>query len=257
MSYLVLKLKKKLKFRINLDFLTPDKIVNKQISTIKSLKITYGKEKKEISNFFSVSGKLKKGILLKGNLNKCDFIGDQMEDGTIIVKGNTGDYLGNKMKGGKIIVYGSSFNYTGSSLKNGGSSIQGEKLGMSGGVIVVKGSAGHRVGFKMRSGVIYIKGNTKDFTGCQMIAGTIIVKGKIGFNVGLLMKRGTIVLEKQKLSASYLNYNGKNNYIFLKVIQNYLEKISDEFKDIFPNTYIKKYLGDINCKGMGEILILK
>ena len=269
MSYLVLKLKKKLKFRINLGLLTPDKIVNKQISTIKSLKITYGKEKKEISNFFSVSGKLKKGILLKGNLNKCDFIGDQMEDGTIIVKGNTGDYLGNKMKGGKIIVYGSSSNYTGSSLKNGeilitkntgdflGSSIQGEKLGMSGGVIVVKGSAGHRVGFKMRSGVIYIKGNTKDFTGCQMIAGTIIVKGKIGFSVGLLMKRGTIVLEKQKLSASYLNYNGKNNYIFLKVIQNYLEKISDEFKDIFPNTYIKKYLGDTNCKGMGEILILK
>ena len=42
--------------------------------------------------------------------------------------------------------------------------------------------------------------------------GTIIVKGKIGFNVGLLMKRGTIVLEKQKLSAPYLNYNGKNNY---------------------------------------------
>ena len=62
MSYLVLKLKKKLKFRINLGLLTPDKIVNKQISTIKSLKITYGKEKKEISNFFSVSGKLKKGI---------------------------------------------------------------------------------------------------------------------------------------------------------------------------------------------------
>ena len=269
MSYLVFKLKKKLKFRINLGLLTPDKIVNKEISTIKSLKITYGKEKKEISNFFSVSGKLRKGILLKGDLDKCDFIGGQMKDGIIIVKGNTGDYLGNKMKGGKIIVYGSSSNYTGSSLKNGeilitkntgdflGSSIQGEKLGMSGGVIVVKGSAGHRVGFKMRSGVIYIKGNTKDFTGCQMIAGTIIVKGKIGFNVGLLMKRGTIVLEKQKLSASYLNYNGKNNYIFLKVIQNYLEKISDEFKDIFPNTYIKKYLGDTNCKGMGEILILK
>ena len=48
MSYLVLKLKKKLKFRINLGLLTPDKIANKDISTIKSLKITYGKEKKEI-----------------------------------------------------------------------------------------------------------------------------------------------------------------------------------------------------------------
>ena len=138
-----------------------------------------------------------------------------------------------------------------------GSSIQGEKSGMSGGTIIIKGNAGHRVGCKMRSGVICIKKNAKDFIGCQMIAGTIIVKGKIGSNAGLLMKRGTIILEKQKLSESYLNYNGKNNYIFLKVIQSYLEKFNDEFKDIFPNTYIKKYLGDINCKGMGEILILK
>ena len=32
MSYLVLKLKKKLKFRINLDLLTPEKIVNKKVS---------------------------------------------------------------------------------------------------------------------------------------------------------------------------------------------------------------------------------
>ena len=268
MSYLVLKLKKKLKFRINLGLLTPDKIINKEISTIKSLKITYGKEKKEISNFFSISGKLKNGILLKGNLNKCDFIGDNMKDGKIIIKGDVGDYLGNQMKGGKITVYGSSSNYTGASLKNGeilitkntgdflGSSIQGEKLGMTGGVIIVKGNAGHRVGFKMRSGVVYIKKNVKNYVGCQMIAGTIIIKGKIGSNLGVLMKRGTIILEKHKLSESHLNYNGKNNYIFLKIIQSYLEKLNDEFKDIFPNTYIKKYLGDINCKGMGEILIL-
>ena len=268
MSYLILKLKKKLKYRINLGLLNSDKIGNKRISSIKSLNVTYGKQKKEISNFFSISGNLKKGIIFKGDLNKCDFIGDQMGGGEIIVKGNVGDYLGNKMKGGKIIVNGSSSNYTGSSLKNGeilitkntgdflGSSIQGEKLGMSGGTIIVKGNAGHRVGYKMRSGVICIKKNAKDFVGCQMIAGTIIIKGKIGSNVGLLMKRGTIILEKQKLFAPYLNYNGKNNYIFLKVIQSYLEKLNDEFKDIFPNIYIKKYLGDINCKGMGEILIL-
>ena len=268
MSYLILKLKKKLKYRINLSLLTPNKIINKKISAIKNLKVTYGKEKKDISNFFSISGNLRKGIVFKGDLNKCDFIGDQMINGKIIVKGNVGDYLGNKMNGGKIIVYGSSSNYTGSSLNNGeilitkntrdflGSSMQGEKTGMSGGIIIIKGNAGNRVGYKMRSGTIFVKKNAKDFIGCQMIAGTIIVKGKIGSNAGLLMKRGTIILEKQKLSESYLNYNGKNNYIFLKVIQSYLEKLNDEFKDIFPNTYIKKYLGDINCKGIGEILIL-
>ena len=269
MSYLILKLKKKLKFRLNLDLLTPNKIIDKKIAAIKSLKISYGNEKKEISNFFSISGILKKGIIFKGDLNRCDYIGDQMKNGKIIVNGNVGDYLGNKMNGGKIVVNGSSANYTASSFKNGeilitkntgdflGSSIQGEKLGMSGGVVIIKGNAGHRAGFKMKSGVIYVKGNAKDFIGCQMIAGTIIIGGKIGLNIGLLMKRGTIILKKQKLIAPYLNYSGKNNYIFLKIIQNYLEKLSNEFKNIFPNTYIKKYLGDINCKGMGEILILK
>ena len=155
---------------------------------------------------------------------------EAFKNGEILITKSTGDFLG--------------------------SSIQGEKLGMSGGVVIIKGNAGHRAGFKMRSGVIYVKGNAKDFIGCQMIAGTIIIGGKIGLNIGLLMKRGTIILKKQKLFAPYLNYSGKNNYIFLKIIQNYLEKLSNEFKNIFPNTYIKKYLGDINCKGMGEILIL-
>ncbi len=169
MSYLILKLKKKLKYRINLSLLTPNKIINKKISAIKNLKVTYGKEKKDISNFFSISGNLRKGIVFKGDLNKCDFIGDQMTNGKIIVKGNVGDYLGNKMNGGKIIVYGSSSNYTGSSLNNGeilitkntrdflGSSMQGEKTGMSGGIIIIKGNAGNRVGYKMRSGTIFVK----------------------------------------------------------------------------------------------------
>ena len=119
MSYLILKLKKKLKFRLNLDLLTPNKIIDKKIAAIKSLKISYGNEKKEISNFFSISGILKKGIIFKGDLNRCDYIGGQMKNGKIIVNGNVGDYLGNKMNGGKIVVNGSSANYTASSLKNG------------------------------------------------------------------------------------------------------------------------------------------
>ena len=268
MSYLVLKLKKKIKYRLSLDSLVPNKIKNKKISEIKSLKIVYGKEKKEVSSFFSISGKLKKGIIFKGDLNKCDFIGNKMDDGKIIIKGNAGNYLGNGMKGGKIIVNGSSSDYTGASLKNGqiiinkntgdflGSSIQGKKLGMVGGSIVVRGNAGNRVGFKMRSGIIYVKGSVKDFIGCQMIAGTIVVKGNIGSNPGLLMKRGTIVLKRKRLVNPYLKYSGKNNYLFLKVLEGYLRKLGNEFKNVFPNTYTEKYSGDITCNGSGEILIL-
>ena len=52
MSYLVLKLKKKLRYRMNLDILIPDKIMKKKIPAIKSLKIVYGKEKKKFQTFF-------------------------------------------------------------------------------------------------------------------------------------------------------------------------------------------------------------
>ena len=38
------------------------------------------KKKKKFQIFFLFLGILKKGILLKGDLNKCDFIGDQMEE---------------------------------------------------------------------------------------------------------------------------------------------------------------------------------
>ena len=60
MSYLVLKLKKKLKYRINLGLLTSNKIVKKRISSIKSLKITYGKEKKRNLRLFFYLRKLEK-----------------------------------------------------------------------------------------------------------------------------------------------------------------------------------------------------
>ena len=268
MSYLNIKLKKKLKFRLDLSQLIPDKIGKKTKTEIKTLQISYGNETRNISDFFSISGTLKNGIIFKGDLSKCDYIGNQMKNGEIIINGNTGNYLGNKMKNGKIIVNGSTSDYTGCSLQGGeiiikknagdclGSSQQGNKIGMSGGVLLVYGNAGIRVGFKMRSGVIYIKGNVKDFLGNQMIAGTIITKGKIGSNIGLLMKRGTIIIKDQKILAPHFNYNGTNEYIFLKIMEFYLEKISAEFKNIFPSTYAKKYLGDVNCKGMGEVLAI-
>ena len=77
-----------------------------------------------------------------------------------------------------------------------------------------------------------------------------------GSNIGLLMKRGTIIIKNQKFLAPHFNYNGTNEYIFLKIMEFYLEKISKEFKNIFPSIYTKKYLGDVNCKGMGEVLII-
>ena len=89
-----------------------------------------------------------------------------------------------------------------------------------------------------------------------MIAGTIIINGKIGSNLGLLMKRGTIILKKKCILSSCFQYSGKNNYLFLKIYQFYLEKLNSEFKNIFPTNYVTKFVGDSSCAGKGEVLIL-
>ena len=49
MSYLNIKLKKKLKFRLDLSQLIPDKIQKKKKAEIKTLQISYGNEKRSIS----------------------------------------------------------------------------------------------------------------------------------------------------------------------------------------------------------------
>ena len=71
--------------------LIPDKIQKKKKAEIKTLQISYGNEKKSISDFFSISGALKNGIIFKGNLSKCDYIGNQMKNGEIIIQGNVRD----------------------------------------------------------------------------------------------------------------------------------------------------------------------
>ena len=119
MSYLNIKLKKKLKFRLDLSQLIPGKIGKKTKTEIKALKISYGNEKRNISDFFSISGTLKNGIIFKGDLSKCDYIGNQMKNGEIIINGNTGNYLGNEMSGGRIIANGSTSDYAGCSLQGG------------------------------------------------------------------------------------------------------------------------------------------
>ena len=70
MSYLNIKLKKKLKFRLDLSQLIPDKIGKKTKTKIKTLQISYGNETRNISDFFSISGTLKNGIIFKGRLIK-------------------------------------------------------------------------------------------------------------------------------------------------------------------------------------------
>lgn len=267
MSYLILRLKKKLIFRLDLGEIVPDKLKNKK-KNVKNLKIFYGNEEKKLSDFFSFQGKLNKGIIFKGNLGKCDYIGNSMKEGEIIVNGSVGEYLGNKMENGKILVKGSAGNYAACSLKGGeilieknagdylGSSIQGDKIGISGGRVIVQGNVGNRLAFKMRAGIIFVKGNAKNYLGSQMIAGTIVINGKIGSNPGILMKRGTIILKKKVSLPLYFKYSGKNNYLFLKIYQFYLEKLNSEFKNIFPDTYTVKFVGDTSCGGKGEVLIL-
>ena len=142
MNYFILKLKKKLIFRLDLREIVPNKLKNKK--NIKNLEIFYGNEKKRISDFFSFQGKLNKGIIFKGNFAKCDYIGDSMKEGEIIiVKGHVGNRLAFKMRSGIIFVKGNVKNYIGSQ--------------MIAGTIIINGKIGSHPGLLMKRGTIVLR----------------------------------------------------------------------------------------------------
>ena len=72
----------------------------------------------KISDFFDISGKPGKtaeetSIIIEGNCDLVQRIGEKMSAGEITIKGNCGMHLGNTMTGGKITVEGNAAEWCG------------------------------------------------------------------------------------------------------------------------------------------------
>ncbi|MCW8905769.1 MAG: formylmethanofuran dehydrogenase subunit C [Sedimenticola sp.] len=257
--------------RIDLRGIIPERLSELDLSAIEQLPITADNQSVPLSEFFSVRGNPSDDLTIVPGNNRLDYIGCLMKTGTITLLGDAGNHAGLEMQGGKLLIKGNSGDYTGSAIQGGEIIVQGDAgdsvgapgagmiRGQNGGAIHVKGRAGHRAGECQRRGLLIIEGNVGDLAGYRMIAGTLYIGGSTGIHTGLGMRRGTILLHQHaSILPVTMNHSGSLPLTMLSLVNNLLRYyLTDNAPTISPDHHVTRYVGDLACGGMGEIIILQ
>lgn len=268
MSALTFSLKQTPAQRLDLSPLVSQNLQGLSLAEIAALELQNGKAKRRVDEVFVISGDDAQNIVFNASSDKLDFIGKQLEGGSITVNGDAGAYLGLNMKSGSILVTGNTGIYSGCEMKNGlieiqgnagdfmGGALPGNKQGMKGGTILVKGNAGARAGDHMRRGYILIEGNAGDYCGSRMLAGTIAVMGDTGRYLGYAMRRGTLLLWKAPSLSATFNDCGSHTLAFLPILFASFKSLNSRFADSsLAFNRVRRYGGDMAETGRGEVLI--
>lgn len=206
-------------------------------------------------------------LILAGTTPACDGIGARLRAGTIIVEGDAGAYAGRHMKGGRLDIKGSAGDYLGAGMTGGlvtvagsagdyvGGMLTGSKFGMAGGIIRVAGDIGERAGDRMRRGTIVVKGRTGAAAGSRMAGGTIWAEGGFGVGPGPLMRRGTLIGPKADHMLPTFADCGQHDMVFLRLISRFLAAELGALAPPALPAKVRRYAGDLETIGKGELLI--
>jgi formylmethanofuran dehydrogenase subunit C len=261
-------LKSQPKQRVDMSPLVPANLIGKTVNDISALTLQSGKQQIPVGELFDIAGDDGQNIVINNSFDKLDFIGKELDGGSITVNGDAGAYLGMGMKFGNITLNGNSGLYAACEMKNGhleingntgdflGGALPGNKMGMKGGTILVKGNVGDRAGDHMRRGLILVEGNAGDYCGSRMTAGTIAVMGNTGRFVGYAMRRGTLLLWNQPQLPASFNDCGSHTLGFLPLLFASFKTSNSKFAD--PSIAFKRvqrYAGDMSEMGRGEVLV--
>tara|TARA_X000000950_G_scaffold118865_2_gene149013 strand:- start:21252 stop:22094 length:843 start_codon:yes stop_codon:yes gene_type:complete len=241
------------------------------LKNIFDLKIIFGGKEKKLSEIFNIkiiskSNNSRDRIFILKNTNHFfENIGYNWQDNLLIIYGDVGSFLGAKMNGGTIELNGNCESFTGANMIDGkiqingnamdyvGAPLLGETKGMLGGTICIKGNAGDFLANFMRRGLILVEKNVGLNCAKNLIAGTLIIKNTIGNYLGSGMKRGTLILKKPPIKIpDYLIDCGVQELNFFSLFSKFLK--NKKFKNS-NNILFRKYIGDRNNLGLGEILI--
>ncbi len=254
--------------RVDMSPLICSKLEGLDANAICAIELQNGKSKVRVDHLFYVTGSNTQDILIANSSNKLDFIGKELDGGSISVQGDAGAYLGLQMKSGSINVSGDAGLYAACEMKNGllqingdagdflGGALPGNKQGMKGGTVLVKGNVGQRAGDHMRRGQILIEGNVGDYCGSRMLAGTIAVMGNTGRYLGYAMRRGTLLLWNQPQLSSTFNDCGSHTLAFLPILFSSFKSLDSRFADAQAKfDRVRRYGGDMAETGRGEVLV--
>ncbi len=268
MSALTFSLKIPPQQRVDMSPLVCQSLEGKTVSEIAEIPLQSGKARIPVYELFDISGTDTDHIVIEDSSEKLDFIGKELEQGSITVKGDAGAYLGLSMKNGSIEVDGDTGIFSACEMKNGlltingnagdflGGALIGNKQGMKGGTVLVKGDAGERVGDHMRRGMILIEGDAGDYCGSRMIAGTIAVMGQTGRNLGYAMRRGTLLLWNEPTLSATFGDCGSHTLAFLPLLFSSFKNLDSKFADVSQRfNRVHRYGGDLSEMGRGEVLV--
>ncbi|MGR8929297.1 MAG: formylmethanofuran dehydrogenase subunit C [Gammaproteobacteria bacterium] len=254
--------------RVDMSPLVCQKLEGLNLDEIAAIKLQNGKSQLRVDELFYITGSNTQDILIADSTNKLDYIGKELDGGSISVQGNAGAYLGMQMKSGCICVNGDAGLYAGCEMKNGliqidgdagdflGGALPGNKQGMKGGTVLVKGNVGQRAGDHMRRGQILIEGNAGDYCGSRMVAGTIAVMGSTGRYLGYAMRRGTLLLWNQPQLSATFNDCGSHTLSFLPMLFASFKSLNSRFAESSAAfNRVRRYGGDMAETGRGEVLV--
>lgn len=268
MSALTLTLKYQPKQRVDMSPLSCDKLKDLSLEQIAALTLQNGKAKIRVDELFEISGSDTQNLVIKNSFEKLDFIGKELDGGSITIEGDAGAYCGLGMKNGSITVNGNAGIFAACEMKKGfltihgnagdflGGALPGNKMGMKGGTVLVRGNAGERVGDHLRRGLILIEGNAGDYCGSRMTAGTIAVMGQVGKHLGYAMRRGTLLLwQKPQIPATF-NDCGTHTLAFLPLLFASFKPLNSKFSEnAAAFNRVQRYGGDMAEMGRGEVLV--
>ncbi len=269
MSGFNLTLKAAPALRLDLRGLTPAALGALSANDVSTLPVGHGNALVPLAEFFAVAPRGDDTLLLQGDLSRCDFIGWQMDGGTLIADGAVGDYAGGAMKAGTLTVKGRAADLAACEMSGGtltiegdvgdfaASTLPGSMDGMRGGTLIVRGNAGARFGDRMRRGTALIFGDAGDFLASRMVAGTIALAGRAGAHVGYGMRRGSIVFAgpAPEVSATFVPAVA-GAPVFWQLLSRDLARHGGAFGSRATRG-IDRHLGDVAAAGKGELIVVR
>lgn len=269
MSGFTLTLKTAPALRLDLRGLTPGALAALGAAEVEKLPVGHGNALEPLAEFFTVAARSDDTLLLQGELSRCDFIGWQMDGGTLIADGAVGDYAGGAMKAGTLSVKGRAAELAACEMAGGtltiegdvgdfaASALPGSMDGMRGGTLLVRGNAGARFGDRMRRGTALIFGDAGDFLASRLVAGTIALAGRAGAHVGYGMRRGSIVFAgpAPEVSASFVPAVAAAP-VFWQLLSRDLARHGGAFGSLASRGF-DRHLGDVAAGGKGELIVVR
>ena len=254
---------------LELDGVTPDRLLKLAANDISRLPVAHGNRTVELGAYFAVTGDAADGdVRIVGDCARVKSIGAGMTAGRLTVEGDAGWHAGAKMTGGTLTVLGDAADWLGAEMTGGaiavrgnaghqcGAAYRGSRHGMRGGTIVVHKSCGDEAGLLMRRGLLAVAGAVGQAAGASMIAGTLVALSGVGKDCGAGMKRGTIVVGgPEPVWPPGVRYSCEYAPAYLGVLARELAALGFPSLDV-SGVKVQCHRGDLLHGGHGELLHL-